>query len=120
MLRYIRTVLLTAVSAALLIFAFANLQVVTLRFLPEGLGTALNFERSFEVPLFLVILGSMLAGVALGLVWEWARNSRHRNAASQNRREAARLEREVSRLRQAQPGDKDEVLALLEGSERPR
>lgn len=120
MLRFIRTVLLAAVSATLLIFAFANLEVVTLRFIPEGLGTALNYDRSFQVPLFLVILGSMLAGVGLGLVWEWARNSRHRSAATLNRRQAARLEREVSRLRQAQPTDQDEVLALLEGSERPR
>jgi uncharacterized integral membrane protein len=120
MLRYIRAVLLAAVAAVLLIFAFANLQVVTIRFVPEGLGALLNFDRAFNVPLFLVILLSILAGVGLGQVWEWVRNARHRTAATRNRRQVARLEREVGRLRQAQPTDQDEVLALLEGSERPR
>lgn len=120
MLRYIRIILLAIIAVALLVFAFANLQIVTLRLVPEGLAAVLNFDRSFNAPLFLVILGSMLAGVGLGQVWEWVRNSRHRAAATQNRREAARLEREVTRLRQEQPGDKDEVLALLEGSGRSR
>jgi putative membrane protein len=120
MIRFIRTVLLAAMATVLLIVAFANLEIVTVRFLPSPIGAALGMDRTFQVPLFLVILLAMLSGIALGFVWEWRREAKHRSAATQHRREAARLEREVSRLRQSADEDQDEVLALLEAADRPR
>jgi hypothetical protein len=50
----------------------------------------------------------------VGFFWEWARESKHRTAATTKARDVARLEREVTRLRAARPEPEDEVLALLE------
>lgn len=120
MIRYLRYVLLTAIGIVLLSVAIANLEPVTLRLLPDGLAAALGWDVVYQIPLFLILLAAVLAGIALGLVWEWLRESKHRTAATQHRREAARLEREVGRLREKSEPGKDDVLALLEASERPR
>jgi hypothetical protein len=61
-----------------------------------------------------VIFGGIGVGLLIGFFWEWARESKHRTTASTKAREVARLEREMTKLRAAQAGPEDEVLALLE------
>ncbi len=114
MLRWLKLAFLAALGLALLTVALANRGTVTLRLLPEGIGGFVDFGGSVELPLFLVIFGGIVAGLLIGFVWEWLREAKLRNQSSQRGRQVAKLEREVSRLREAQPEKGDEVLALLE------
>jgi uncharacterized integral membrane protein len=115
MLKFLRLLFLAAVGLVLVTVAFANRAPVTLRLLPEDMALFLNMTQTVELPLFLVIFGGIVAGLLIGFVWEWFREMKHRAAASQHRREAAALEREVKRLkaRTAEP-PQDDVLALIE------
>lgn len=115
MMRFLRLLFLALLGLLLLVVAFANRTPVSVRLLPEDLAALTGVERSVQIPLFLVIFAGILAGLAIGLVLEWFRESKHRSAAVQHRRQAASLEREVSRLREKDPAaPKDEILSLLE------
>ncbi len=113
-MRYLKLAFLVVVGILLLTVLLANREIVTLRLLPAEMGTFLGLSWAIRLPLFLVVVGGVVAGLLIGFVWEWLREHKHRAAAAQARREAARLEREVSKLRAAQPDPQDEVLALLE------
>ena len=120
MIRVLRLALLGLLALVLLTVALANRSPVTLRLLPEEAGMFLGLDWVIQLPLFLVIFAGILAGLLVGFVWEWAREAKHRHAASQNRREAAQLKSEVNRLQGGNGQQKDEVLALLEGGARSR
>ena len=65
------------------------------------------------------LLAAMLAGVALGFVWEWVREHKHRATAATEKRERQRLEQQVKAVVPSE--DKgDDVLALLEGGSATR
>ncbi len=115
MLRLLRLLFLSLLGIALVAVASANRGMVTLRLLPEELDSYLGFGWSAELPLFLVIFAGIVAGLGIGFVWEWFREAKHRAAASQHKREAGRLEREVKQLRAEKAAPDDDVLALLEG-----
>ncbi len=115
MIRLLRLLFLVVLGVALLTIAFANRAPVTLTLLPEDMGLFLGWNPVVQLPLFLVIFGGIVAGLAIGFVWEWFREGKHRTAAVRHRRTAQDLEREVSRLRGSEGKHKDEVLALLEG-----
>lgn len=113
-MKYIRYAFLAALALVLVIIAFANREPVTLRLLPDEFAGLLPWGRVIELPLFLVIFGAIVAGAAIGFVWEWLREHRYRAAADRRGREAARLKREVAKIK-GTPADKgDEVLALLD------
>ena len=120
MIRVLRLALLGLLALVLLTVALANRGPVTLRLLPEDAGRFLGLDWAIQLPLFLVIFAGILAGLAIGFVWEWAREAKHRSAASQHRREAAQLKSEVNRLHGSNGAPKDEVLALLETGARSR
>ncbi len=115
MLRFIRLLLLALLGIVLVAVASANRDIVTLRLLPDEVAGFIGFNWTTELPLFLVIFGGIVAGLAIGFVWEWFREAKHRAAATQHRREAGRLEQEVSRLKREKAKPDDDVLALLEG-----
>lgn len=114
MLRFLRLLFLAVLAIVLVAVASANRQIVTLRLLPEEMDSFLGFGWSVEAPVFLAIFAGIIAGLAIGFVWEWFREAKHRSAATEHRREAGRLEREVRRLKDARPEPEDEVLAILE------
>ncbi|RMF39348.1 MAG: DUF1049 domain-containing protein [Alphaproteobacteria bacterium] len=111
-MRYVRYLLLAVILVFVVLLALANRGFVTLRLMPDALGGL--FQRSVEMPLFLVILLALLLGVALGYVLEWGREMRQRREAAQARRRIQELERELAELRSQRGEVKDEVLALLE------
>jgi lipopolysaccharide assembly protein A len=114
MFRTLRYVFLGLLAIVLLIVALANRVPVTLRLLPDDLGEFLGLGGAVELPLFLVIFGGIVAGLLIGFVWEWFRESKHRSKASSKTREVSRLERELAVLRDAKDEPQDDVLALLD------
>lgn len=120
MLSWLRIGFLAVLGIALLVVAFANITPVTVRLLPPDMAAMIGRDDSIDLPLFLVIFAGILAGLGIGFLWEWLRESKHRSRAATGQREVARLSREVERLRGSagQPGD--DVLALLEGRDPPR
>jgi uncharacterized integral membrane protein len=113
-MRYLKFAFLAALGLILLTLALANRGAVTLRLLPEELGTYVGVNWAVDLPLFLVVFGGIVAGLLIGFVWEWFREHKHRAAAAEARREAVRLEREVTKLRETAASPEDEILALLE------
>ncbi|SIS75083.1 LapA family protein [Phaeovulum vinaykumarii] len=114
MFRVLRYLFVLCLAAVLVVLALANRPLVTLHALPQEAEEFLGFTYAVDLPLFVVIFGAMGAGLVIGLVWEWLRESRYRSAARGNARKAAKLDREVQKLRGASPETKDEVLALIE------
>lgn len=114
MIRTLRYVFLVAVAIVLLTVALANRTPVSLRLLPDDMGAALGLGGAVELPLFLVIFGGIVAGLLIGFVWEWFRESKHRSNSSIKTREVTRLERELAVLRDTKPEQQDDVLALLD------
>lgn len=109
-MRAIRTVFLLILAVILVVLALANRQPVTL---------SLKFTEylpgpSVTLPLFLVILLVLMAGIAIGLIWEWLRETGHRAEAASRAREIERLRREVQGLRSDHAAPADEVLAILD------
>ncbi len=114
-MRFLKYLFLAALAIVLTTLALANRDAVTITLLPDELATLFNFNVAASVPLFLIILASMIAGIFVGFVWEWFREMKHRSNASAQRRDKERLEREVTRLKAKQPlSETDDVLALLE------
>ncbi|MEI4486119.1 lipopolysaccharide assembly protein LapA domain-containing protein [Frigidibacter sp. MR17.14] len=114
MIRYLRIALTALVALVLLVLALANRDPVALRLLPGDMGAYLGVGEGIQMPMFVVILITLLVGLALGFSWEWARESGHRKAARAHARQAAQLKREVSTLRTETQTPQDEVLALLD------
>ena len=60
----------------------------------------LRYEAA--LPLFLVVLGSLVVGFLLGLFMEWIFEGRHRAELLAERRRSAASERELKKLRDAE------------------
>jgi len=110
-MRYIRYAVLAAMLFLLVMIALANRQVVEVSVLPEQLAGILPY--SLKLPLFAVIMVSMLAGLMTGYVLEYFREHKHRAEAARNRREAAQLQGEVKNLKKKSGIEEDDVLAVL-------
>ena len=114
-MRALKYAFLALLAIVLTTLALANRGAVEVRLLPDELATLFGFNLAASLPLFLVILASLIAGILVGFVWEWFREHKHRAEATAQRREKDRLEREVKRLKEREPRtETDEVLALLE------
>lgn len=115
-MRYIRYGFLAVLGLALALAAFGNRDIVTLRLLPEELGSVLGWSWSVQMPLFLVVFGSIVFGLLIGFVWEWIREAALRSEAARHKSEVGALKREVHKLKTEPTEPQDEVLALLESA----
>ncbi|MGR3641148.1 lipopolysaccharide assembly protein LapA domain-containing protein [Alterinioella nitratireducens] len=113
-MRFIKYLFLAVVALVLVLLALANREPVTLTVLPDNLAEWVNWNFIVTLPLFLVILGGIVAGLLIGFVWEWFREHRQRAEAKAQRRERDRLAREVAQLRGQKRESQDDVLALVE------
>ena len=113
-MRYIRYASIAIFGIALVLIALANRQIVTVQILPPELSGVAAVNPTFQVPLFVVIFGGILAGLVIGFIWEWIREGKERAEATKQRRELLHLRGEVKRLTGEKHKGKDEVLALLD------
>jgi NhaP-type Na+/H+ or K+/H+ antiporter len=113
-MRYIRYAVLGTLGILLVSVCIANRSVISLKLLPEAVAEFVGVNPSISLPIFVVVLGGLGAGLAIGFVWEWLREHKHRRAVSTQSREVKKLSREVKKLKQQKNEGKDEVLALLE------
>jgi len=113
-MRFLRYLFLGAVGLILVTVALANRQTAALRLVPDELTGFLPVRNEYSLPLFLVILGSIVAGILIGFVWEYFREYKLRADANRSRREMNKLEREVKGLREKTGDSKDDILALLD------
>src|SRR6056297_4141889 len=113
-MRYIRYASIAVFALALVLIALANRGVVTLRVLPDELSGLAALNPTYDMPLFVVIFGGVLAGLILGFIWEWIREAKERAAAARQAREMQALRAEVRRLKGEKHQGKDEVLAILD------
>jgi len=113
-MRYIRYACIALFAVALISVALANRDIVTLQVLPQEISDWFAVNPSVQLPLFIVILGSIIVGLLVGFVWEWIREHGQRAELARQARERRRLEREVIRLKGEKHQGKDEVLALLD------
>ncbi|MAX75036.1 MAG: DUF1049 domain-containing protein [Nioella sp.] len=113
-MRFIKYLFLVVVALVLVLLALANREPVTLTVLPDNLAEWVNWNFIVTLPLFLVILGGIVAGLLIGFVWEWFREHRQRAEAKAQRKERDRLAREVAQLRGQKRESQDDVLALVE------
>lgn len=113
-MRYIRYLCIAIFAVALISVALANRAIVSLKVLPDEVAGWFAVNPTVNLPLFLVILGSIVAGLLVGFVWEWIREYGERAEKARLARETRRLEREVARLKGERHSGKDDVLALLD------
>lgn len=113
-MRYIRYAFLAGLGIVLISLSLANRGFVTLKLMPDAVAELAGFNMSISLPLFVVVLGGIVAGLVIGFFWEWMREHKHRREASEKTREVRKLEREVGRLKTDKHKGKDEVLAILD------
>tara|TARA_R110000787_G_scaffold16405_5_gene49780 strand:- start:1490 stop:1840 length:351 start_codon:yes stop_codon:yes gene_type:complete len=115
-MRYVRYLCIAIFAVALIAVALANRSVVSLQVLPTEVSGLFAMNPSVQLPLFIVILGSILMGLLVGFVWEWIREYGERAEAAKQAREMRRLQREIEKLKAEKYQGKDEVIALLDKS----
>lgn len=113
-MRYIRYAFLGALGIVLISVSLANRGLVTLKLMPQTIADLAGFNPAITLPLFVVVLGGIAAGLIIGFFWEWLREYKQRREAGQKAREVHVLEREVTRLKGEKHQGKDEVLAILD------
>ena len=113
-MRFLRLLFVTLLAIVLIAVALANREMVVLNAFPANFGQYVAGTWSVTLPLFLVIFLAMALGVAVGLIWEWLRETHIRREARQRSDQVARLEREVGHLRDSHAAPRDEVLAIVD------
>lgn len=113
-MRYIRYLCIAVFAVALVAIALANRNFVEIRLLPREISGYFALAPEVQLPLFLIIFGSILAGLLVGFVWEWLREYGHRAHEAELERENRRLKREIRKLKAEKHENQDEVLALLD------
>lgn len=113
-MRYIRYAFLGILGIVLISVSLANRQMVSLKLMPDAIAELVGFNFGTSLPLFVVILCGIAAGLIIGFFWEWLREYKHRREATDQAREARKLAREVTRLKTEKNEGKDEVLAILD------
>ena len=112
-MRLIRLLVLAVIAIVLIVVAMANRDPLTLRLLPDEISRLLGINWEITLPTFVILLGAVLVGVALGFVWEWVREHKHRATAVSERKERQRLEQDIKKVAPSSETG-DDVLALLE------
>lgn len=113
-MKVIRYAFWAVVGLCLIAVGIANRGMVTLHAMPSALADLFGVSPDIELPLFVVILIGVAAGLLLGFVWEWLREAQQRAQHRARGRELDALKRELGRLQSEKHEGRDEVLALID------
>ena len=113
-MRLIRYLVLAIIAITLIFVAMANTGPVELNMVPDAFKRFVPFAGSITLPLFVVLMGCVAAGLLIGFIWEWLREMKIRSEARAEHKQVIKLQREVDRLKSEKTGDQDEILALLD------
>ncbi len=101
MVRFLKFIVIVPIALLLLMFAFANRQVITVSFDPFEAGDVPAFV--LKGPLFLVLILAVALGVICGGVATWFAQGKHRRAERAHRAEAEKLRGELETARASVP-----------------
>jgi uncharacterized integral membrane protein len=96
MKNFLKLLVLAPIAALLLIFAFANRQMVSVSF-DQFESDIVGF--AITAPLFVILILAVMLGVVAGGVATWFAQGKYRKAARQNRAEAERLRNEAQTVK---------------------
>lgn len=94
---FIKYLVLAPLVIIIALIAVANRAPVTFSLDPFAAGAP---SVGFSAPLYVVLLGALAIGVAVGGVASWLVQGKHRRAARANRKKLERLEAETLKLRE--------------------
>jgi uncharacterized integral membrane protein len=97
MKNFLKALIVIPLAAAIVLFAIANRQIVTVHLDPFQTGL-LPFD-TVTLPLFIVLFATGLMGVLAGGVAAWLAQGKHRRAAKLHRREAETHRAELDRMK---------------------
>ena len=106
-MRTLKLLILILLGFGLVVLGVANMAPVDLHLLPPeigGPGSTLT-----QIPLSVVILGSVVVGAIVGFLLEWLREAKHRRLAAEKKREVGRLRSEIARLSTRLGDDSDDL-----------
>ncbi|MFK7942228.1 MAG: lipopolysaccharide assembly LapA domain-containing protein [Paracoccaceae bacterium] len=109
-MRTIRSVIAILLLIAVAIIMAANMTPVDLHLIPERFAPGLPTLKS--VPVALVIVLALLAGILIGFLMEFARETKHRRRLDQKRREVASLRDKNAELSSKLEDEGDEIAAI--------
>ena len=112
-MRVIRLLFLGVLAVVLITVAMANRGPLSVRMLPPEVSRLVGFDWEITLPTFVVLFVAGVIGLALGFLWEWLREHKHRARAASERKERQRLEQEFSKSGYSSASD-DDVIEILE------
>lgn len=115
MIRFVKYAFLALLALSMVTVFLGNRAIIELRWLPDELATLVGLPNMINLPLYMIIFASVVAGFALGQIWEWFREHKLRADGARAKKEANSLQREVKRMQRRGEGHQDDVLELLEG-----
>lgn len=93
---FLKALVLVPIGLAVVLLAVANRAPVTLSLDPFSQDAP---AISATLPLFLILFGAVMVGVAVGGVAAWLGQGKHRRGERTSRREVERLKGDLERLR---------------------
>jgi uncharacterized integral membrane protein len=102
-LRFLSLVILVPLAILIVVFCVSNRGTVPVSLDPFGTMP----QYVYAVPLFMVIMASLIAGVVLGGIGTWFTQGHHRRAAWLRRHEVERLRREADDARERLRRERD-------------
>jgi len=114
MFRLLRYLLLAVIAVALMLFASANRELVTVHLLPDSFARLFMLDWQIELPLFVLVFFGIVLGLLVGYTLEWLREHKYRRAANTKTRVVTKLERELAVMKDQASVPTDDVLALLD------
>lgn len=109
-MRTIRAVIAILILVAVMILMAANMTPVELHILPERFAPGLPTLQS--VPVALIIVVALLAGIVIGFLMEFAREAKHRRRLNLKRREVSELRETNAQLAGKLTHQGDEIAAI--------
>ena len=97
MKNFLKALIVLPIALAIVLFAIANRQIVTVH--PDPFETGLLPFETVTLPLFIVLFITGILGVLAGGFASWLAQGKHRRAAKQHKKEAQSHRAELDRMK---------------------